>query len=63
MELLKAKRLFTSAAGNDYNKVNGLLISLCGLKPKGLLEHERLSITIFAQTICLHHIQVAFLIA
>ena len=63
IELLKAKRLFTSAAGNDYYKVNGSLISQRGHKPEGLVEHERLSIAISAELICFHHFQLTPLIA
>lgn len=44
------------------NKVGGSLISICGHKPEGLVEHETLIINTPIESICFHHFQLTFLI-
>lgn len=59
---MKAKHLFTSAAGNEYNKVSRPLIYLCGHKPEGHVEHETLGIITSTESVCFHHFQLTPLI-
>lgn len=44
------------------NKVGGSLISMCGHKPEGLVEHETLIINTPIESICFHHFQLTLLI-